>query len=69
MNKELINSLYEHMQEVAKTVNLKVKLQDQENKKFIQIQLLDSNNNIIYSAYEVNEIVSFIHGLRSNYRP
>ena len=69
MNKELITSLYEHMQEVAKTVNLKVKLQDQENKKFIQIQLLDSNNNIIYSAYEVNEIVSFIHGLRSNHRP
>ena len=65
MNKELIKELRLHMRVTAQRVGLKINLENQG--KFIQMQLLDSNNKLIYTAYEVSQIISFIHGLESDY--
>lgn len=66
MNKETITALKGHMQDIAQRVGLKVHLADEE--KFIQIQLLDGNNRIIFTAYEVSNIIAFIQGLQSDYK-
>ena len=69
MNKELIIACREMMEEKAREVYLKVELQDQEQGKFIQIQLLDNKGSRVYMAYDVGEIIAFINGLQSDYRP
>lgn len=66
MNKETIITLKDHMQETAQNVGLKVHLADEG--KFIQIQLLDKHNRIIFTAYEVSNIIAFIQGLQSDYK-
>ena len=68
-DRELIISCKEMMEESAKEVNLKIRLEEEQGGKYINIWLVDNRGFKIYTAYNVNQIISFIHGLQSDYRP